>query len=289
MKLDRIDLFDIRQPDRLAKAIHTQIGDLVLPVPVEDIATALDISEVRTGSFDGFEGMLLTDQARRVGAILANTRRGLRRARFTIAHELGHFLLEHHVLSSENGFRCRAQDLKETREGRRHQKQETRANQFAIGLLAPFAAVDQYLSEDPDLHDAQQLRDELDVSLEACVRRLIEQRSEPLAAIWSKDARVRYWHKSNDFCFIQLKQGDRLPQTTQAFRVHAESRSGFTAFSESPPMAWTSSDDIEIFEQTRQSPSGHAVTLLWADKPGPDDLDEEPDPYHRELGEPGFR
>lgn len=289
MKLDRIDLFDIRQPDRLARAIHTQIGDLVLPVPVEDIATALDISEVRTGSFDGFEGMLLTDQARRVGAILANTRRGLRRARFTIAHELGHFLLEHHVLSSDTGFRCRAQDLRETREGRRHEKQETQANQFAIGLLAPVKAVDKYLSEDPDLRDAQQLRDELDVSLEACVRRLIEQRSEPLAAIWSTNAKVRYWIKNNDFPFLSLKKGDRLPQTTQAFRMHAENKSGFTDFLESPPMAWTSRDDIEVFEQTRRPPSGHAVTLLWADNPGLDDLDEEPDPYHRELGEPRFR
>jgi len=54
-------------------------------------------------------------------------------------------------------------------------------------------------------------------------------------------------------------------------------------------MAWTSRDDIEIFEQTRRSASGHAVTLLWADMHGPDDLDEEPDPYHHELGEPKFR
>ncbi|MGK7651958.1 ImmA/IrrE family metallo-endopeptidase [Roseovarius sp. B08] len=289
MKLDRIDFFDIRQPDRLAKAIHTQMGDLVLPVPVEDIATALDISEVRTGSFDGFEGMLLTDQARSIGAILANTRGGFRRARFTIAHELGHFLLEHHVLSSEAGFRCRAQDLKETREGRRHQKQETQANQFAIGLLAPVKALDEMLSSEPDLQDAVRLCVAFDISVEACVRRMIERRPEPLAAVWSKDGQVRYWDKNNGFPFVQLRKGDRLPQTTQAFRVHASSKSGFTDFSESPPMAWTSRDDIEIFEQTRRSPSGHAVTLLWADTPGPDDLDEEPDPYHRELGEPGFR
>jgi len=289
VELDRIDLCDIRQPGQLARAIHAQIGDLLLPVPVEGIAAALDISEIRTGNFDGFEGMLLTDKVRSFGSILANTRGGLRRSRFTIAHELGHFLLEHHVLSSDSGFQCRTQDLRETREGRRHEKQETQANQFAIGLLTPLAAVDQHLSEDPDLRDAQRLRNALDVSLEACVRRMIERRAEPLAAIWSKDAQTRYWHKSNDFPFIPLKKGDRLPQTTQAFRVHADSKSGFTSFSECPSMAWTSRDDIEIFEQTRRSASGHAVTLLWADMHGPDDLDEEPDPYHHELGEPKFR
>jgi hypothetical protein len=288
VELDRIDLCDIRQPDRLARAIHAQIGDLVLPVPVKDIASALDISEIRTDAFDGFEGMLLTGQARSVGAILANTRGGFRRARFTIAHELGHFLLEHHVLSSESGFQCRTQDLMETREGRRHQKQETQANQFAIDLLAPLKAVDSVLSGEPDLQDGMRLCAALDISLEASVRRMIEQRPEPLAAIWSKDAQVRYWQKEKHFPFIPLKKGDRLPQTTQAFRLHADGKTGVTSFQESPSMIWTTRDDIEIFEQTRRSASGHAVTLLWADIPGHDDLDEEPDPYRRELGEPGF-
>jgi Zn-dependent peptidase ImmA (M78 family) len=59
-------------------------------VPIEEIAEALDIVEVRIAEFDGFEGMLLTDTVRREGAILANARGGPRRARFTIAHELGH-------------------------------------------------------------------------------------------------------------------------------------------------------------------------------------------------------
>ena len=66
--------------------MHQQLGDTSLPFPVIDIARALDIIEVRTNRFDGFEGMLLTDSIRSKGAILANTRHGHRRARFTIAH-----------------------------------------------------------------------------------------------------------------------------------------------------------------------------------------------------------
>ncbi len=73
--------------------------------------------------------------------------------------------------------------MRETREERQHQRQETQANQFAIGLLAPFHMVDPHLSRTAHLRDGEPLRDSLDLSLEASVRRMIERRSEPLAAI----------------------------------------------------------------------------------------------------------
>ena len=232
--------------------------------------------------------MLLTDRRRSMGAILANKKSGRHRARFTIAHELGHFLMEHHVLSGETGFQCRPNDMWETREGRRHQKQEAQANQFAIGLLAPFPRVDGFLSTDPDLRDAQRMLDAFDLSLEASVRRMIERRPEPLAAVWSKDARVRYTVSSDSFPYIPLKKGHCLPQTSQAFHVQANNKTGFTKFWNAPAIAWTNRPEIEIFEQTRRAPSGYAVTLLWADIPEEGDEDGD-DPYLRELGVPGFR
>ena len=145
MKLDRIELTDIHTPMALARAVHHQLGDTATPVPVVEIARALDILEVTTGRFDGFEGMLLTNRVRSKGAILANTRHGHRRARFTIAHELGHFLMERHVLTDITGFRCRSVDMRETRESRQEFKQEVQANQFAIELLAPAPKFESYL------------------------------------------------------------------------------------------------------------------------------------------------
>ena len=146
MKLDRIELTDIHTPMALARAVHHQLGDTATPVPVVEIARALDIPEVTTGRFDGFEGMLLTNRVRSKGAILANTRHGHRRARFTIAHELGHFLMERHVLTDITGFRCRSVDMRETRESRQEFKQEVQANQFAIELLAPAPKFESCLS-----------------------------------------------------------------------------------------------------------------------------------------------
>ena len=101
-------------------------------------------------------------------------------------------------------------------EGRRELKQEAQANQFAISLLAPFQHVDGLLSSDLDLRDAQRLRDQLDISLEASLRRMIDRRDEDLAAVWSKDGRVvaicdrveDIWREQCEVCLTSDNQGN---------------------------------------------------------------------------------
>lgn len=285
MALSRIDLCDLRSPQAIAAALHIQLGQVATPVPIEDIARELGILQIRTQSFDGFEGMLLTDQVRSRGSILANTARGQRRARFTIAHELGHFLMEWHLSSDAGGFRCRAQDMHETGEVRQDQRQEIQANRFAIEILAPPNLMNPILSSDPNLRDAQRLRDRLDVSLEACLRRMIEIREEPLGAIWSTHGLVRYSVRGSNFPWITLKKGDRLPGTSDAHRTTKNATRGFTEITETSSVAWTDQPDLEIYEQTRVGNNGHAVTLLWAEIP---DKDTDDDGL-QELGMPQFR
>ena len=285
MHLDRIELADIHHPAILAKTIHKLLGTRDGAVPVVDIAKALDVSEVRLDRFDGFEGMLLTDTVRSTGSILANTSKNKRRTRFTVAHELGHFLMERHQLSAATGFTCSVQDMRESREGRQHLRQETQANQFAIALLAPDYLMERFYSTDPDLRDAQRLREYLDVSLEACVRRMVDRRDEPLAAVWSHNGTVRYFARSADFPFVALNRGDRIPQTSAAHRAIANGRPGFTQFAEADAHPWTGRSGIELYEQSRVAPSGHAVTLLWTNLPE----DDEDDRGLKELGVPGFR
>lgn len=291
MQLDRIALADIHAPGCLARAVHAQIGvakspDAIPgPVPVVEIARALDIGEVRIDRFDGFAGMLLTDRVRNRGVILANNRHGDRRARFTVAHELAHFLLERHEPTDPNGFACKSSDMRETRHGRRERRQESEANRFAIELLVPPGLVVKHLSQDPDLRDAQRMRDALEVSLEASIRRMIERRDEPLAGIWSHKGHVRYLVRNDRFPFVTLDRGNRLPQATKAFRAVTNGRHGFTGFVESPAMAWTGRAGREILEQTRVGRDGHAVTLLWADQPD----DDEDDSGIPELTMPKFR
>lgn len=210
---------------------------------------------------------------------------GQQRARFTVAHELGHFLMERHQLSDARGFRCSARDMRETGQGRQELLREAQANQFAINLLAPVSMVAPLLSSDPDLRDAQWMRDQLDVSLEACVRRMIDHRDEPLAAVWSHQGRVRYFVRGDGFPYVALQKGERIAQTTAAFRAIANGKAGFTRFAETHSHPWTGRTGFELHEQTRVTSSGHAVTLLWADI----SEDEEDDGGLPELGTPRFR
>lgn len=234
------------------------------PVPVAEIARALDIHKICLEECDGFEGMLLTNRVRSTGSILANISKGRRRARFTVAHELGHFLMERHVPTGWRGFTCQAKDLRETRDEDLHLRQESEANRFAIELLAPPALFDPHLSAKPDLRDAVHLRDHLNISLEASVRRMINRRAERLAAVWSHEGKVRYVVSVKRFPYIPLEREDALPQEVHASHVIATVRPKVTAFAGTPCQAWTRRSTPDLFEQTRLAPHGHAVTLLWA-------------------------
>ncbi|MEM9230660.1 MAG: ImmA/IrrE family metallo-endopeptidase [Pseudomonadota bacterium] len=285
MQLSRIDLADLHTPERIAATLHSQIGRIDGAVPVVEIARSLDIGEVRLDNFDGFEGMLLTDKVRSQGAILANTGRGRRRARFTVAHELGHFLMEHHVLTSSEGFQCRASDMRETREDRQQRRQETQANRFAIEVLAPGYKTRQFLDDDPDLKATQVMRDELDMSLEACIRRYVATHPEPLAAVWSHNGCVRYPIRGPSFPWVKPESGSRLATDTPAARAIARGASGLTRMQECHPESWTDDESVaELFEQTRVGKYGHAVTLLWATI-----TDAEEDDGLDELDVPNFR
>ncbi len=229
--------------------------------------------------------MLLTNRARSFGSILVNMAHGARRARFSIAHELGHFLLERHVLTKEDGFRCTSQDMREARDDTRHRMQEAEANHFAAALLAPIYKMRRCLGADPDLRSLQKTADGLDLSLEATIRRYLDLVDVPVAAIWTKDGKIRTAKRHRDFPWVTRGKGDALSDLTQAWRALRNGKTGFTEMVDSPAAAWTDRDGVEIYEQTRVGRDGHAVTLRWADLLDDDDTDEG---GPTELGVPGF-
>ncbi len=146
-------------PQRLAFAIHQQLRALGVVngrVPVEEIATALDIVEIRLEPLDGFEGALVTTPERTTGKILANSQSRPTRCSFTIAHELGHFLNIWHKPTEGARFVCSKKDISpgytSSKPGMNlHQVQEREANSFAVELLIPEYRLDRYLDSEPDL------------------------------------------------------------------------------------------------------------------------------------------
>jgi hypothetical protein len=124
-------------------------GGAELPVPVESIAEDLLGLRIERSADLDCSGMLVPAERR----ILLNAaeeprdRPPLRRYRFTIAHELGHWVC--HVLGQATAqpVYCRAVDLTESAD----RTLEREANVFAAELLMPEPAVRQSWAALPDI------------------------------------------------------------------------------------------------------------------------------------------
>lgn len=114
------------------------------PVPVEEIAALCNIQLVRTAAEWSESGFLLRDAGRTI--IGVNSRTSLRRQRFTIAHELGHWRLHEGkplivdqsvmMVNKRNDISSQATN-----------SEEIEANQFAAELLMPQSMVASLLTK----------------------------------------------------------------------------------------------------------------------------------------------
>jgi Zn-dependent peptidase ImmA (M78 family) len=259
--LCRMDLDDVgANPARLAEAIHGQLGPVEGPVPVQEIALALDIVEVCCERLTNLEGALLTDPNRSRGAILVNAASGRGRQRYTLAHELGHFLNPYHRPTSADGFTCTRADMAEadTATADRHRRQEAEANRFAIELLAPVKRMRPFLAGPPDLRDVLAAKKALDISVAAAVRRYVELNDQPAAVVFGRNDRVDYVTRGPEFPWIRLQRGNRLPELPPA-------RHGlkYSAVRDGDPDLWLERDNSgELTVQTLYQQGERTVSLL---------------------------
>jgi Zn-dependent peptidase ImmA (M78 family) len=202
-------------PVKLANAIHHQLGSITTEVPVHAIAAALDIEEIRSKDLSNLEGALVTTEDRNNGSILINQASRRSRQRFTFAHELGHFLNLWHRPTNRGGFHCTSRDLAifaaaPSRKQSPHERQEIKANRFAIELLIPAYRLRHLTRRLPDLEHVLALAGVLDCSREATARRFVEVHGSPAAIIFGKDGIVRYTTRSSACSRLVLTAGDRI-------------------------------------------------------------------------------
>jgi hypothetical protein len=260
-------------PERLATAIHERLQHAGGPVPIAAIAAALDIVEIRKAPLKSLEGALITPADRNVGAILINRRSPATRQRFTIAHELGHFLIPWHRPDDPLGtFACSLADLagtwrKPSASVPRRDRQEAEANRFAIELLAPRRLMRPYLRGVPDLAKVVILSAEFGLSREAGARRYVELHHHPAALVFTAEGVVRYIERSPAFPFVSCRSGQRLV----ALPSPADG-TGLSDHEERPATDWLErSAHGSLVVQTLSQDRGYAVTLLAFD---PDDIEE---------------
>lgn len=145
----------------------------VLPISLGDICTKYKIGIVNDSAvnvLDGESGRIVRigDKTR----IIVNDGHTMQRRRFTIAHELGHFLLGH--LGSDISFLNR--EIIEVKP-----EEEMQADMFAIRLLSPACVL-----WGLNLHTAEEIAEYCDISLQAA-----SYRAERMAELYRRNCFLR--------------------------------------------------------------------------------------------------
>ncbi|MFZ3208762.1 MAG: ImmA/IrrE family metallo-endopeptidase [Geobacteraceae bacterium] len=284
INISRMDLADFVSPEQMVQGILHLVPDLPIPVPIEELALALDITEIKALEAQGFEGGLITDITKSEGFILVNKNSPLQRCRFTIGHELAHFLCPWHKPLSSDGFLCSSEDMRlvDARKSERAAYMEVEANRFSALLLMPLPQFrkDVRQCKDVDIKHILDLARLYETSKEATARRYVDVQDEPCAAIVSCKGRVLRYYKNMDFPYLDVSPGCPVPRESFTVRINFSEALIVSEWEELNGSAWLSESHGRrapmIYEQVHHQRDGYRLTLLTLAE-DPEEIEEEED------------
>lgn len=285
IEIDMMELADLGQPTKLALEIHRQLrqqfGTVPRRMPLARLATAVGIVGIQLFDDTSFEGTLVVQDGR--GAI--GIRRGMRSGRhnFTLAHEIGHFLIPTHRLQRQQ-FLCEAVDMRRVRSTNFSQRPtqeriEIEANEFAAALVvpAPEFKLERKALGACDVAHVRQLAEVFDVSQEVMAKIYVMAADEKVAIITSRNGVVHRVIPQPGFPFLGLKKGMAVPNgaVTRTFPV-AAANDPVSNLREVATHTWLErrGDVSALYEQVFVQEDGWAMTLLLVDE---DEIDEGDD------------
>jgi hypothetical protein len=295
MALSRMDLDGkgAGSPEGLVTLILKAAPHLTVPIPIEGLARQLDIGEIQEfDTEEGFEGGLITDTARSRGVILTRRSHPFRR-RFTIGHELGHFLIPTHMPDVPGRFLCSREDMRRlsAAENDRRGRMEVEANRFASLILMPPPLLRPYLKQrrDPDVGHMAQLAAEFEVSKQAMANAYAHYQGEILAFVFTKGGRVLFPYKHLKFPFITVRSGQAVPDGSLLKRRGV--RNGVASdVCGCVPDIWIDVEDgkpaPQLYEQVLGQRDDFAIVMLWLE---PAEEGEEEDRDSERTAKERFR
>jgi Zn-dependent peptidase ImmA (M78 family) len=182
------------KPALVAADLINKLGlDDPASVSIEDLIAYHDgiIQEIPLTNCDG---RMVMKNGKSIVSLNANIEFPQRK-RFVLAHELGHILLH-------SGIEATFSDDYSTLEGYKHGSQEIEANDFASELLMPPVLFkESYFKKkfSPDL--LRQLSNTFNTSITSTVYRYVELGSHPICVFFSKDSKIVYWKRSQQFYY----------------------------------------------------------------------------------------
>lgn len=267
MKIDRLDLDGLGSPASIAAKIHELEADLPARVPLEELCRRFDIQSIEEFETNAFEAALVMDELKASGAILVAKRRSAERRRYSIAHELGHFLIPTHRPSG-NSFECSMADLHllDPKDRNRRRRIEAEANRFAAHLLMPPQKLRARICQTPaSLESIVTIAREFGVSKEAMARAWTEAHRQPVAVLVVHRARILRRYRSEAFPWLPDSRG--LPAGSLAAEAQLPVGS-YSSVEEVDPDVWLTERDARrthsLSEQVLAQREGYSLVLLQA-------------------------
>jgi hypothetical protein len=212
----------------------------------------------------GFDGALVRSRDAQKGIVAVNAAiREVGRKRFTVAHEIGHFVIPHHRLL---GNICEQRNIESF--APYLLRTELEANEFAAELLLPSQVLrEKFNLRDFSLSQISTVATEFQTSLTATARCFIDLTDLPCALVWSVSGNARWCWRSASFRFFLT-----LPDLPSPASFAARLFNGSSVPSDFEPVQpdeWLDRRDIGNIETLLE----HSVflenydavlTLLWA-------------------------
>ena len=178
------------------------------------------------------------------------------RRRFTLAHEVGHYVLPDQQELCQPCTKMQIESWEDDLS-----KPEIAANRFSAEILMPRSLV--RLEDMPTFESIKELARACDTSLTASASRLAELSSFRVAAVWSQGGRVR-WYKGSEEFYRWVRKG---PLDPASFAYDAfQGLSVPNSLESVPASAWLFNkgllEDARILEHSRYLPTYNAV-LSW--------------------------
>jgi hypothetical protein len=283
---------------QLVKIFHDAHGLDPFPIKVEPLAreysrqvfpnepiTLVDGLELS----GGFDGMLMPNPhvPGEWGIIYNKAIRSPGRINFTLAHELGHYLLHRHI--SPSGIQCGSREMLDWRS--ELGAIEAQANTFASFLLMPLDDFRRQIAgETTSLDLMRHLADRYEVSITAAILKWLDMTTQRAMLVVSRSGFID-WARSSDSLmksgvFYRARQ-QITPLPEQSLAGGKGLAIGTYAETKHPRGVWPGNDDVH--EMTIFSPTNEmTITLLLYPDDAPNkrwarDLDEpeEQDTYDR--------
>lgn len=194
---------------KLAESIALSFDEKITPlekiIEAEELKVCYD--DYEKGTFDG-----MTIYENENFCIHINTANGntidSARGRFTLAHELGHYIIDSHRIALKLGF---LEPFPSKTNQKQHNEIEREADYFASCLLMPeerFKADVFRKKFNFDLIDF--LRKEYNVSITACAFRFAQIGNCPIMIVYAENGLIKWIYCSEDFPYKYLLNNDKI-------------------------------------------------------------------------------